>query len=112
MCIRDSNTTVRGTGNITVTNALNWVSGTIEGSVIPMPDLSIPASCTITTGASGNHTLSARRMDLAGTMIWTPTTAGFSLSNGAQVYNPVSYTHLRAHETPEHLVCRLLLEKK
>src|SRR5678815_5284061 len=27
-------------------------------------------------------------------------------------YRPVSYTHLRAHETPEHLVCRLLLEKK
>src|SRR5678816_3410441 len=24
----------------------------------------------------------------------------------------VSYTHLRAHETPEHLVCRLLLKKK
>ncbi|CZR85196.1 hypothetical protein CDFC105_30021 [Clostridioides difficile] len=30
-----------------------------------------------------------------------------------RVYNTaVSYTHLRAHETPEHLVCRLLLEKK
>eukprot|EP00658_Telonema_sp_P-2_P078568 TRINITY_DN7383_c0_g2_i2.p2 TRINITY_DN7383_c0_g2~~TRINITY_DN7383_c0_g2_i2.p2 ORF type:complete len:181 (-),score=65.06 TRINITY_DN7383_c0_g2_i2:67-609(-) len=28
------------------------------------------------------------------------------------VIAPVSYTHLRAHETPEHLVCRLLLEKK
>src|SRR5674536_36660 len=27
------------------------------------------------------------------------------------VITPVSYTHLRAHETPEHLVCRLLLEK-
>ena len=27
-------------------------------------------------------------------------------------HNSVSYTHLRAHETPEHLVCRLLLEKK
>ena len=26
--------------------------------------------------------------------------------------NPVSYTHLRAHESPEHLVCRLLLENK
>ena len=25
---------------------------------------------------------------------------------------PVSYTHLRAHETPEHLVCRLLLAQK
>eukprot|EP00658_Telonema_sp_P-2_P030448 TRINITY_DN22990_c0_g1_i5.p1 TRINITY_DN22990_c0_g1~~TRINITY_DN22990_c0_g1_i5.p1 ORF type:complete len:167 (-),score=59.20 TRINITY_DN22990_c0_g1_i5:73-573(-) len=30
----------------------------------------------------------------------------------AIVFAPVSYTHLRAHETPEHLVCRLLLEKK
>src|SRR5678815_5879522 len=28
------------------------------------------------------------------------------------VSRSVSYTHLRAHETPEHLVCRLLLEKK
>ena len=27
-------------------------------------------------------------------------------------FDAVSYTHLRAHETPEHLVCRLLLEKK
>ena len=26
--------------------------------------------------------------------------------------SPVSYTHLRAHETREDLVCRLLLEKK
>ena len=27
-------------------------------------------------------------------------------------YAAVSYTHLRAHETSLHLVCRLLLEKK
>ena len=27
-------------------------------------------------------------------------------------YGSVSYTHLRAHETSLHLVCRLLLEKK
>src|SRR5678815_6106380 len=33
-------------------------------------------------------------------------------STDHQVPYPVSYTHLRAHETPEHLVCRLLLEKK
>eukprot|EP00658_Telonema_sp_P-2_P021457 TRINITY_DN18543_c0_g1_i1.p1 TRINITY_DN18543_c0_g1~~TRINITY_DN18543_c0_g1_i1.p1 ORF type:complete len:251 (+),score=67.94 TRINITY_DN18543_c0_g1_i1:104-856(+) len=32
-------------------------------------------------------------------------------STAAQIL-AVSYTHLRAHETPEHLVCRLLLEKK
>ena len=29
----------------------------------------------------------------------------------ADGFSAVSYTHLRAHETPEHLVCRLLLEK-
>src|SRR5665647_2466918 len=34
-----------------------------------------------------------------------PREAGQSLS-------PVSYTHLRAHETDSYLVCRLLLEKK
>ena len=28
------------------------------------------------------------------------------------VFEPVSYTHLRAHETVLDLVCRLLLEKK
>src|SRR5678815_6192119 len=33
-------------------------------------------------------------------------------SHFAAEREPVSYTHLRAHETPEHLVCRLLLEKK
>ena len=31
---------------------------------------------------------------------------------GRKVLQPVSYTHLRAHETVLDLVCRLLLEKK
>ena len=31
---------------------------------------------------------------------------------GLADFIPVSYTHLRAHETELHLVCRLLLEKK
>src|SRR5678815_5406681 len=44
-------------------------------------------------GRSGSHMLLAQLLDDLG--------AGY-----------VSYTHLRAHETPEHLVCRLLLEKK
>src|SRR5678810_434122 len=35
------------------------------------------------------------------------------LAGGARYgYTPVSYTHLRAHETGRNLVCRLLLEKK
>ncbi len=36
--------------------------------------------------------------------------AGYVNTLGGLV--PVSYTHLRAHETSLHLVCRLLLEKK
>src|SRR5450756_553327 len=32
--------------------------------------------------------------------------------NARSVVIPVSYTHLRAHETRHDLVCRLLLEKK
>ena len=33
------------------------------------------------------------------------------LGNGSSIITPVPYTHLRAHETSLHLVCRLLLEK-
>ncbi|WP_458793142.1 response regulator, partial [Campylobacter coli] len=36
----------------------------------------------------------------------------YILAKNWPVIVSVSYTHLRAHETPEHLVCRLLLEKK
>ena len=44
--------------------------------------------------------------------------AGGLLMSGARFWDrgrlaaPVSYTHLRAHETVLDLVCRLLLEKK
>src|SRR5660397_283905 len=34
------------------------------------------------------------------------------LQKTLDVTKPVSYTHLRAHETKANLVCRLLLEKK
>src|SRR5678815_3040767 len=37
---------------------------------------------------------------------------GFTAARNGGESQAVSYTHLRAHETPEHLVCRLLLEKK
>ena len=33
-------------------------------------------------------------------------------SEKKDLFVPVSYTHLRAHETDSYLVCRLLLEKK
>ena len=33
----------------------------------------------------------------------------FGCGTGGAVFHTVSYTHLRAHETPEHLVIRLQL---
>ena len=41
-------------------------------------------------------------------------TGGTEMKNVAVFHwmGPVSYTHLRAHETGRNLVCRLLLEKK
>ena len=38
--------------------------------------------------------------------------AVFAVAGLAMLLVPVSYTHLRAHETVLDLVCRLLLEKK
>ena len=42
------------------------------------------------------------------------TLLGIGRINEASImfHHPVSYTHLRAHETGRNLVCRLLLEKK
>ena len=37
---------------------------------------------------------------------------GYKTGDFSATPNPVSYTHLRAHETREDIVCRLLLEKK
>src|SRR5665647_3920280 len=37
---------------------------------------------------------------------------GVDADHAAGAIEPVSYTHLRAHETDSYLVCRLLLEKK
>src|SRR5665647_2685453 len=49
--------------------------------------------------------------------VWDDTSRRYPalLAAGVRVercHDPVSYTHLRAHETDSYLVCRLLLEKK
>src|SRR5678815_6175283 len=48
---------------------------------------------------------------------WLRSTPRGSLANPpaalySRAYIALSLIHIRAHETPEHLVCRLLLEKK
>ena len=41
----------------------------------------------------------------------TGSTSGTTTSNFQQPPDPVSYTHLRAHETDSYLVCRLRFKK-
>src|SRR5680860_1372613 len=41
-----------------------------------------------------------------------PDSVSFASGAALPLNYPVSYTHLRAHETDSYLVCRLLLEKK
>src|SRR5674536_168757 len=55
-----------------------------------------------------NHVGNDTYKVLIGEGDWTCSVAKFT----GTMSGPMSYTHLRAHETPEHLVCRLLLEKK
>src|SRR5678810_757831 len=60
---------------------------------------------------------SANPAGMKATSEWFPATerglAGGFFNMGASLGSmPVSYTHLRAHETGRNLVCRLLLEKK
>ena len=44
-------------------------------------------------------------------IFFLPVYVGFQ-HTGDNMFTAISYTHIRAHETPEHLVCRLLIEKK
>src|SRR5678815_3581815 len=78
-----------------------WPHGD-TGCGLPWPDLPSPPPCGWSTGF----------------MAW-PRTVGRMPSQRLAPALPytrrlcsVSYTHLRAHEPPEHIVCRLLLEKK
>src|SRR5665811_2434221 len=52
------------------------------------------------------------RVNVYTTMPSTSTCPVDAPIDGPQLIKPVSYTHLRAHETVLDLVCRLLLEKK
>ena len=63
-------------------------------------------SCNSSSSVFLNHYRALRsKQDVDSTRLGSENNA----MKGAQ---PVSYTHLRAHETGRNLVCRLLLEKK
>src|SRR5678816_4384590 len=65
----------------------------------------VPLFAALIVSKLGHERLEPRRMLGLGVGF-----AGVALLVGLDIHftDPVSYTHLRAHETPEHLVCRLL----
>ena len=73
------------------------VKDTRNSSVLASPDGGTPQNVSYTL----NENI------VAGSMLVPFGGGAFGLS----YIRPVSYTHLRAHETSLHLVCRLLLEK-
>ena len=102
---------------------------TAVGNIIAPAQITIDArNCVVAPGFIDVHehsdylfqSLGADRDDARGNLCWMSNEAGLlqgvttvvSGNCGYGFTDTVSYTHLRAHETPEHLVCRLLLEKK
>src|SRR5664279_5134343 len=76
----------------------------------PARRLSLLASSAHPSGQHPECLLEKRsRMPVGGIQ---PRHRTFGLGNRPCRCRPVSYTHLRAHETDSYLVCRLLLEKK
>src|SRR5665648_1168319 len=75
------------------------------------------ARMTPTTTSATTATKTVSRLLSAHVSAWVavgPPTSAVALPAAAtlRAVSPVSYTHLRAHETRHDLVCRLLLEKK
>src|SRR5678815_2230547 len=74
-------------------------SGFTAGTAAPVARGARPVAGT---AAAGVYAQPARRPDVAGGQ-WPH---GIERIDCSRAFVPVSYTHLRAHETPEHLVCR------
>eukprot|EP00658_Telonema_sp_P-2_P063441 TRINITY_DN52159_c0_g1_i1.p1 TRINITY_DN52159_c0_g1~~TRINITY_DN52159_c0_g1_i1.p1 ORF type:complete len:153 (+),score=15.08 TRINITY_DN52159_c0_g1_i1:91-549(+) len=125
MCIRDS-TGIAGPSNSLCTHPVKADSASSAARRSSLQSaFSLECSPTSTPGRLGDascreRTLLAHSSNLSHKLASDDTTiaAALVVVGDEMVVVPsmslraVSYTHLRAHETPEHLVCRLLLEKK
>src|SRR5674536_278219 len=97
--------------------ALSWVVGIAVGLLFALLayayyDVSVVLAMAATGCVLGANLMVALDVTWTWVVIVVGVLAGLALAVLAiladLVMIPVSYTHLRAHETPEHLVCRLL----
>src|SRR5450756_1021 len=80
----------------------------IDSPVTGLPDAAAGGKLTLLVGAEPSDLERARPYLVP----LSATIRHFGAVGSGTVYKPVSYTHLRAHETRHDIVCRLLLEKK
>ena len=82
-----------------VTPDERWIAVELKRAEIVAPDGATMMLEAAMAGSKIGYIIDRKVFDRE--LVWQAADAG-----------AVSYTHLRAHETPEPLVCRLLLEKK
>ena len=111
---RDGDNYIKGNRRISPSNTgqkNNFSTGTIAVLAgVLILGVGIGSAITSTTDGGQGNIASQQQLDMA---VPDPE---FCRQWGASAFvidvETVSYTHLRAHETSAHLVCRLLLEKK
>src|SRR5678815_3367484 len=115
MCIRDSGQRVRVAGSAEIGGEAARQSERAQATLDKVLDDWFPG---VTRRDAAQRWKGARPMLPDGPPVLGASGAegiwlnvGHGGSGWALAVGSVSYTHLRAHETPEHLVCRLLLEK-
>src|SRR5678815_1830856 len=93
------------TSALSISAASNTAPGTytitVNGAATGVTNQSATFSVVVTAPSSGN---ASWQFCASNAPLW------FAVQDGTGAWTrvtPVSYTHLRAHETPEHLVCRL-----
>src|SRR5450759_1714422 len=87
------------------------VTGTIHANGATNVAINAKVGATFSEGMDP-LTVTNVNFTLKETVTGTAVAGTVSYSGVSAVFIPVSYTHLRAHETRHDLVCRLLLEKK
>ena len=94
-------------GSTTVTFTVEDNCETLEATAI----FTVAPAPAVTLSAPADETVDGCLDQAAIDAAFAAWKEGVSFGGGCDP-SPVSYTHLRAHETREDLVCRLLLEKK
>src|SRR5678815_5440007 len=99
--------TITVNGNTPEAFSLTNPAGGALSSTISLGVLTPANTGTVTSGTATVNMRSNKAYKVTAQSSALTITGGGATDGGDDIA-PVSYTHLRAHETPEHLVCRLL----